>query len=178
MEPLWVFGYGSLMWRPDIPFTESRVGYIKGWTRRFYQGSTDHRGVPGKPGRVVTLLPEDDAICWGRALHVPDEAREAVLDNLDHREKGGYDRQSKLFYPEDKKIPPFQVLVYRASMENPNYLGPAPMRDMARQILHAHGPSGPNREYLERLAQYLEAHDLKDDHVTELARHLHMQTAS
>ncbi len=76
-KDLWVFGYGSLIWNPNIKFSEQRKCCIKGYSRRFWQGSNDHRGTKEKPGRVVTLVAEDeeglcgDALCtWGMAYLV------------------------------------------------------------------------------------------------------------
>lgn len=171
MDPLWIFGYGSLMWRPDIPYEECRIGYIRGWERRFYQGSTDHRGVPGAPGRVVTLLPKSGALCWGVAFKVPHVETEKVLAQLDHREKGGYQREQVRFDGRDAELPAVEVLVYRAAPDNPEYLGPADMQDMAQQIRVSCGPSGPNLEYLIQLVAFLRRHDLPDAHAHELLAH-------
>ena len=71
---VWIFGYGSLIWHPGFPFEQRQVGYIRGWARRFYQGSPDHRGIPGSPGRVVTLVADTQSICWGVAYQVAGES--------------------------------------------------------------------------------------------------------
>lgn len=197
---LWIFGYGSLIWRPDFEHARSVPGRIHGWTRRFWQGSTDHRGLPGRPGRVVTLLPADDpdvlteskgragVPCWGRAFEVAGRDRDRVLAQLDHRERGGYERIDVTIElagqhaPQragkadsgsagsDPASPASQRpgLLYVATKENPNYLGPAPIDDLAAQIAGAVGPSGPNPEYLFELADSLRQLGAEDPHVFSL----------
>src|SRR5262249_17065466 len=162
-----IFGYGSLIWRPTFPFEERRHGWIDGWTCRFWQGSTDHRGVPGAPGRVVTLVREEGARCWGAAYRISDANIEDVLAHLDHREKGGYERHDVTMHFDDASST--RALVYVATHENPEYLGPAPLESLAAQIRGAHGPSGPNPEYVLRLAAALRAMNAHDEHVFALA---------
>jgi cation transport regulator ChaC len=170
---LWLFGYGSLVWRPDFEHRERRPAVISGWTRRFWQGSPDHRGVPGAPGRVVTVVPEPGARCHGVAYRVAPEVAERVIAGLDHRERGGYASITLdvelLGGPTPERA---RARMYLATPDNPRYLGPAPVDAIAGPILRSHGPSGPNVEYLLRLADALRELEAEDDHVFTLERTL------
>jgi cation transport regulator ChaC len=166
----WVFGYGSLIWRPGFPHVASEIACIDHRVRRFWQGSTDHRGVPGAPGRVVTLVDRPGERCWGRAFALPEAGRHEILAALDHREQGGYQRLSlPLHFPDGRTV---QGLTWIATADNRNYLGPARPEAIARQVVGAAGPSGPNRDYVLRLEKALGEDGHVDPHVTAVADQL------
>ena len=167
-EELWIFGYGSIVWKVDFPYVEKNAAFIRGWSRRFWQGSTDHRGVPQKPGRVVTLVENATEICWGMAYRIDDTKKLEVLDHLDHRERGGYDRLSIAMNLADNRQA--TGITYFATGENPNFLGETDSLSIAQQIHSATGPSGKNTEYVYRLEQSLNALNVPDPHVTEIAQ--------
>jgi cation transport regulator ChaC len=165
-DSVWLFGYGSLIFKADFPFIERRPASIQGWSRRFWQGSHDHRGTESAPGRVVTLVPDPGATCHGMAYLVTPEE----FAHLDHREKNGYLRLATDIAFEDGSVQ--EGVVYIATHENAAYLGPASERDIAQQIATARGPSGPNSEYLLELARALRELGKHDAHVQAIERHL------
>ncbi|MCC2955824.1 gamma-glutamylcyclotransferase [Massilia sp. IC2-477] len=165
-DSVWLFGYGSLIFKADFPFIERRPASIQGWSRRFWQGSHDHRGTENAPGRVVTLVPDEGATCHGMAYLVTPEE----FAHLDHREKNGYLRLATEMRFEDGSAA--EGIVYIATVDNAAYLGPASEEDIARQIATARGPSGPNSEYLLALAQALRELGKHDGHVQAIERHL------
>lgn len=163
---VWLFGYGSLIYKADFPYLERRPASIAGWTRRFWQGSHDHRGTPEAPGRVVTLIRDADAICHGMAyLITPD-----VFGHLDHREKNGYLRLAIPIRFDDGRCE--EGLVYIATEENTAFLGAASEQEIARHIARSSGPSGPNSDYLNHLAAALRELGQHDPHVFAIERHL------
>ena len=167
-EDLWLFGYGSIMWKVDFEFIERKPGFVSGWTRRFWQGSIDHRGVPGAPGRVVTLIESPGSDCWGLAYRISRQREKTILEALDYREKGGYERLDLPVCLSSGHT--VNGLTYHASEDNPNFLGDAPQLEIAKQIVTAIGPSGSNKEYILQLDQALRDHDFEDKHVSSLVR--------
>ena len=162
----WLFGYGSLIWRPDFAFQEQRRARLHGWVRRFWQGSHDHRGLPHAPGRVVTLVEEPDGVCDGMAYLLACEDVDQIIDYLDHREKNGYVRRRvALTFPNGGRASGW---TYVAAFDNHAFLGPAPNADIIAQIRNAAGPSGTNADYLLELAQGLRRLKIEDAHVFEL----------
>ena len=163
---LWVFGYGSLVWRPAFAHEEQHAARVHGWARQFWQGSTDHRGVPGAPGRVVTVLLRAGAQCWGRAYRVGSRDESEVLDRLDHREQGGYSRcDVQVELCGERAGTCVAGFMYAAAPGNPNYLGPAPLDAIARQVCASRGPSGHNADYVLQLASALREMGAEDEHV-------------
>ena len=163
---VWLFGYGSLIFKADFPFIERRPASIEGWSRRFWQGSHDHRGTEAAPGRVATLIQVPGAHCAGMAYLVTPE----VFGHLDHREKNGYLRLAiDINFDDTSKV---EGLVYIAAHDNAAFLGEASEQDIARQIASASGPSGPNRDYLIDLAHALRDLDKDDPHVFAIERFL------
>ncbi len=166
----WIFGYGSLLWRPEFPHLEQRPAFVRGWTRRFWQASTDHRGVPSRPGRVVTLVPEPGAVCWGMGYRLDPEQLDGVLATLDWRERGGYQRHDVALLFEHDATQGEPGLMYVATPANPNYVGPRELSEIACQVRSAHGPSGANLDYVLRLADALRRMAAEDVHVFALER--------
>jgi cation transport regulator ChaC len=166
-DPTWIFGYGSLVFRPGFEALEARTGVVRGWLRRFWQRSDDHRGTPEAPGRVVTLIPENGAVCWGRVYRVDAGAADSILAALDYRERAGYQRFEVRV--EIAGGPLVTAIAYRATEANANFAGPATLDEIAAVARVAAGPSGRNRDYVLSLAAALREMGADDPHVFALA---------
>ncbi|XP_068198458.1 glutathione-specific gamma-glutamylcyclotransferase 1 isoform X2 [Antennarius striatus] len=140
---LWIFGYGSLVWKPDFKFKRSEVGYIQGYKRRFWHGDNFHRGS------------DQLATTWGVAFEVTGHQVEESLRYLNLRETvcGGYSTKLVDFFTDGQ--PPVQALLYIATSDNPLYLGPASPEEIGTQIAVCRGKTGHNLEYLLRLAEFM-----------------------
>jgi len=112
-KEFWLFGYGSLIWKPPPHYDRKIPGYVTGYVRRFWQASEDHRGTPDAPGRVVTLIshsfwstlrdphPLQTDKVWGAAYRIEASHVSEVKEYLDIREINGYTIHETNFYRAD-----------------------------------------------------------------------------
>ena len=133
----------------------------------FGKGHTITAVRPITRGRVATLIEAPEAVCAGMAYEVTPD----VFAHLDHREKNGYLR---IFTEFEWLNEPGSVegLVYIAGPDNAAFLGDASATQIAQHIANSHGPSGPNDEYLLKLAEALRELGEHDDHVFAIEREL------
>ncbi|GAA6003541.1 hypothetical protein JCM10207_000382 [Rhodosporidiobolus poonsookiae] len=183
-----LFGYGSLIWKAPPFNLDSKPGYIKNFTRRFAQKSHDHRGTEENPGRVVTLVSEEDweqhrkddplgsHHVWGRVYYIPPDQANEIWAYLDHREKDGYTLRTVDVYgvneQNEEVIVEKDVRVYVGETHNPSFGGGMPMDNLAALIAKTAGPSGPNKEYVYNLCaavRQLDPHS-EDAYLAELER--------
>ena len=163
----WLFGYGSIIWKTGFDYDESCLVFVKDRSRRFWQGSIDHRGTVKAPGRVATLINMPGATCWGLAFKLSRSSIYSTISMLDDREIGGYQREKiTIHFPNDKSV---EGITYTAHPDNPHYLGEASLAETVKQIAACRGPSGSNAEYVLELATALDNLNIKDLYVTTLA---------
>ncbi|XP_015370814.1 PREDICTED: putative glutathione-specific gamma-glutamylcyclotransferase 2 isoform X2 [Diuraphis noxia] len=155
----WIFGYGSLIWKTNFPFVKKYPGYIKGYTRRFYQFSPDHRGT------------NDLSRVWGIAYGIDNRDIDNVCAGLDLRERAGYTKKVIQFHTKTNEDQiPSEVIVYIADENNEWFAGEAPIQQIASRIAICRGTSGSNPEYVHKLAAEMRriAPEEDDKHLFEL----------
>ncbi len=145
---LWIFGYGSLMWRPGFDYEEAVPARIEGWRRGFCIYSTHHRGTHQRPGLVLGL--DRGGACTGMAFRIKDANRKHTLAYLRAREQvnGVYREQVLPARLDDGSSRRIVVVAYVVERGHPSYAGRLPLLDQVRLIRAATGISGPNLHYL------------------------------
>ena len=120
------------------------------------------------PGRVVTLEAKEGGMCWGMAYRIVAANAKPIIDALNFREKGGYQIESVTLTLHMEDPSSVEGMVYIGTPENPNYLGPEATERIVAQVVTSAGPSGPNYEYVLRLAEALREIGAHDPHVFEI----------
>jgi cation transport protein ChaC len=165
--PLWVFGYGSLIWDPGFPVAERRIARLDGWHRSFCMRSIHHRGTVDSPGLVLALDRADHASCTGVAFRVATGQEEATLAALRERElvSSAY---LEMTLPVTTAEGPLDALAYVIDPDHVQYCHLEP-EEQARIIAVATGGRGANRDYLWSTAAHLAELGIADPDLEWLA---------
>ena len=166
-RPLWVFGYGSLMWNPEFPHTDRRMALLHGYHRRFCVYSHRYRGTPEKPGLVLGL--DHGGSCHGVAFEVAPRDATEVLAYLWGREMvtGVYrPRLLPLDLADGRRV---KACCFVADRRHRQYCGGLDADRTLTMILNAEGARGPNAEYLLNTVDHLDALGIEDAPLHALA---------
>lgn len=156
---LWVFGYASLIWRPDFEFSERHATRVLGWHRALAMWSRVNRGTPERPGLVFALLPGGS--CRGVVFHVPPHQAERVFETLWAREMPSavYDPR---WLPCTTPRGRVQALAFTLSRRSPSFTGELTANQYRDIFRHARGRYGSTLDYARQTLRSLNAHGIDD----------------
>lgn len=168
-DPLWIFGYGSLIWNPELDFDCRAPARVFGYHRRLCLRSVRNRGTPDCPGLVAGL--DRGGSCCGVVYRVRAAAVHAQFERLWEREMfmGSY-RPSWLSCRRLDRPQTVSALAFVVRRDAFNYCGQLPEHDMLNALRRACGTYGTSLEYLQRIVHSLRDAGLRDPHLERLAR--------
>jgi cation transport protein ChaC len=154
-SPLWVFGYGSLMWNPGFRFEDRVLATLPGFARTFCMRSIHHRGTDADPGLVLALDPTPGTACHGLAFRVAPGDAAPTLDYLREREliSSAYlEERHPVTLADGDRV---EAVTYVVDTAHVQYCGGLPLETQAQIIARAVGGRGPNTEYLYNTVSHL-----------------------
>jgi len=172
---LWVFGYGSLMWRPGFEFIEQVPARLIGEHRALCVYSFDHRGTPEKPGLVLGL--DRGGACRGVAFRVAASRRSDTIDYLRSREQttNVYREVMRSVWLENEPRQRVSAMAYVVDRGHVQYAGRLSLAEQLRYVQQGHGRSGNNRDYVLSTVKSIEAQGFRDQQLHQLALMLHKE---
>ena len=171
-EDLWVFAYGSLMWRPDFAYLDRRPARLIGAHRALCVYSFVHRGTPERPGLVLGL--DRGGNCRGIAYRVAAEKRADTVDYLRAREQVTmvYREVMRSVWLDDDPQRRVSALCYLVDRGHEQYAGRLTLEQQLHYVRQGHGRSGNNRDYVLAAVKEIEAQGYRDAELHLLAERL------
>jgi cation transport protein ChaC len=162
----WVFGYGSLMWRPGFAFVERRAAVLHGRRRAFCIYSVHHRGTPERKGLVLGLAPGGSV--RGAAYRVGETDWPSVYKYLREREQPTetYFEASASVRLDNGRTAP--ALIFLSDTRHAQWAGDLTLEAQADLIAGASGLSGRNIDYLRDLVAHLRQDGVRDQAMERL----------
>jgi cation transport protein ChaC len=171
---LWVFGYASLIWRPEFDADEKRMAVVHGWHRALQMRSRVNRGTPEQPGLVFALV--RGGSCRGMVYRIERRRAKAELERLWVREMptGVYDPRWLACRTTEGTV---RALAFTLSQTSPAHTGALPDHQMIDVLRHATGRYGSTLDYLLETAASLRNCGIRDrdiERLVALVRHHHL----